>query len=105
MIQGIWDDYNASTVDLWTYPDTNKWDAERNTREFVGNMSVWRSQQLLSFTVGLQGGCPFGYCSSQPWIVSAYDFETGALDKAFFGRLDKILSTAEELGQIPIVQM
>ena len=87
------------------YPDIKKWDPERNTREFLGIMSVWRSQQLLSFTVGLQGGCPYGYCASQACIVSAYDFETGALDESFFGRLEQILSKADELGQVPIAVM
>ena len=58
MVQGVFDDYNSSTVDRWAYPDTGKWDPNRNTQEFVGNMSVWKGHQLLSFTVGLQGGCP-----------------------------------------------
>ena len=55
MIQGIFDDANQSTVHNWDYPDTKKWDAARNTHEFVGNMSLWNSYGLLSFTVGLQG--------------------------------------------------
>lgn len=54
------------------------------------------------FTVGLQGGwpnnCPSGY------IVSAYDFETGALNMPFFDRLSMILKEADKLGMAPIVQ-
>ena len=58
LIQGIFDDYNTSTQHIWAYPDTNKWDPMRNTQEFVGNMSIWRENGLLSFTLGLQGGSP-----------------------------------------------
>src|SRR5436309_11534970 len=31
MVQGIFDDRNPQTVKRWAYPDTGKWDAERNT--------------------------------------------------------------------------
>ena len=55
MVQGIFDDYNESTVNNFKYPDTNKWDATRNTNEFIGNTSLWRSNNLLAVTVGLQG--------------------------------------------------
>ena len=61
LIQGVFDDYNTSTVHLWDYPDTKQWDPMRNTQEFVGNMSLWREKGLLSFTVGLQGGSPGGH--------------------------------------------
>ena len=36
MVQGIFDDLNPATVQRWAYPDTAKWDPERNTREFEG---------------------------------------------------------------------
>src|SRR5687768_9097376 len=35
MVQGMFDDRNADTVNRWAYSDTGKWDAERNTREFI----------------------------------------------------------------------
>src|SRR5688572_20290234 len=38
MVQGIFDDRNPETVGRWAYPDTGKWDAERNTREFLAAM-------------------------------------------------------------------
>ena len=38
MVQGIFDDLNPETVSKWAYPDTKKWDAERNTREFLAAM-------------------------------------------------------------------
>jgi len=35
MVQGVFDDLNPQTRDRWKYPDTGKWDADRNTREFM----------------------------------------------------------------------
>src|SRR5450755_3564263 len=34
-VQAIFDDLNPETRGRWVYPDTGKWDAERNTSEFV----------------------------------------------------------------------
>src|SRR5262245_27228361 len=42
MVQGTFDDLNPDTAGRWAYPDTKKWDAERNTREFVAAMPQWR---------------------------------------------------------------
>ena len=33
MVQGIFDDANPATVERWAYPDTHKWDPDRNTSE------------------------------------------------------------------------
>src|SRR5262245_33006240 len=49
MVQGIFDDLNDETRGNWAYPDTGKWDADRNTREFVAAMPEWRKHGLLSF--------------------------------------------------------
>src|SRR5262249_14182501 len=56
MVQAIFDDLNPETVHLWRYPDTNKWDPERNTREFIAAMPAWRQHGLLGMTLNLQGG-------------------------------------------------
>jgi len=61
MVQGIFDDRNPETVRRWAYPDTGRWDAERNTREFLAAMPEWRRHGLLAFTLNLQGGSPKGY--------------------------------------------
>jgi hypothetical protein len=102
MVQGIFDDLNPQTRDRWKYPDTGKWDADRNTREFIAAMSEWRRHGLLSFTINLQGGSPEGYSKEQPWHNSAFD-EKGSLRSAYSLRLSKILDRADELGMIPIV--
>src|SRR5262249_13807004 len=66
LVQGIFDDLNPKTRGLWAYPDTKKWDPERNTREFLAAMPRWRKHGLLAFTLNLQGGNPQGYGKDQP---------------------------------------
>jgi hypothetical protein len=102
MVQGIFDDLNPETIKNWQYPDTRKWDADRNTGEFIANMEGWKNNGLLSFTINLQGGSPFGYSSAQPWDNSAYQ-EDGSLRPEYMARLKKILDKADELGMVPIV--
>ncbi len=102
MVQGIYDDLNPESRQRWAYPDTGKWDAERNTREFLAAMPVWRKHGLLSFTINLQGGSPEGYSKSQPWDNSAIDPE-GGLRQDYMKRLERILDRADELGMVAIV--
>src|SRR5689334_7317756 len=65
VVQGIFDDLNPETRGRRAYPDTAKWDPDRNTREFVAAMPEWRSHGVLGFTVNLQGGSPEGYSRSE----------------------------------------
>jgi hypothetical protein len=102
MVQGIFDDLNDTTIYYWAYPDTKKWDADRNTAEFIQNMELWHSYGLLSFTINMQGGSPQGYSMKQPWINSAYR-EDGSLREDYMKRLEKILDRADELGMVPIL--
>jgi hypothetical protein len=102
MVQGIFDDLNDTTIYKWIYPDTKKWDADRNTNEFIRNMEIWHSYGLLSFTINMQGGSPQGYSALQPWINTAY-YEDGSLRKEYMKRLEKILDKADDLGMVPIL--
>ena len=102
MVQGIYDDLNPETAPRWAYPDTGKWDAERNTREFIAAMPEWKKHGLLAFTINIQGGSPEGYSKSQPWINSAFEAD-GALRPAYMARLAHILDRADELGMVAIV--
>ncbi len=102
MVQGIFDDLNPETRSRWAYPDTGRWDPQRNTREFLLAMPEWRRHGLLSFTINLQGGCPHGYCQEQPWQNSAF-LPDGLLRGDYLRRLERILHRADELGMAPIV--
>lgn len=102
MVQGIFDDRNPETSSRWAYPDTGKWDADRNTREFISAMSAWRRHGLLAFTINLQGGSPEGYSAQQPWHNSAFEAD-GNLRADYTARLRHILDRADELGMVVIV--
>jgi CubicO group peptidase (beta-lactamase class C family) len=102
MVQGIFDDLNPETVNLWAYPDTGRWDADRNTREFIAAMPTWREHGLLAFTINLQGGSPQGYSKDQPWHNSAIT-PAGELRPEYMARLKLILDKADELGMVAIL--
>lgn len=102
LIQGVFDDDNNSTVKLWKYPDTGKWDPDRNTNEFISSMLSWKKNGMIAFTVGMQGGSPYCY-GNKGWIVSAF-YRNGTIKNAWLDRLKRILDKADELGMIPIVQ-
>lgn len=102
MVQGIFDDLNPETVSKWAYPDTGKWDAERNVREFLAAMPEWRAHGMLCLTLNLQGGSPQGYSSKQPWHNSAFESD-GSLRPDFMARTERILRKADELGMVVIL--
>jgi hypothetical protein len=102
LVQGIFDDLNPKTRDLWAYPDTGVWDPERNTEEFLAAMPFWRTHGLLCFTINLQGGSPRGYSKKQPWYNSAISAD-GGLRADYMARLDRILTRADELGMVVIL--
>ena len=102
MVQGIFDDLNPETVERWVYPDTGRWDADRNTQEFIAAMPSWLEHGVIAFTINLQGGSPEGYSRTQPWHNSAFT-DDGQLRSDYMERLDRILTRADELGMVPIL--
>ena len=102
LVQGVFDDLNTNTVARWAYPDTGKWDADRNTREFIAALPEWRRHGLLAFTLNFQGGSPQGYSQQQPWHNSAFEAD-GALRTDYLGRLERILNKADDLGMVVIL--
>jgi hypothetical protein len=102
MVQGIFHDQNTNTAPRWAYPDTGKWDADRNTREFLAAMPEWRQNGLLAFTINLQGGSPEGYSKDQPWHNSAIEAD-GSLRPDYMRRLEQILDKADQLGMAVIL--
>lgn len=85
LVQGIFDDRNPQTRPRWAYPDTGRFDPERNTREFLAAMPEWRRHGLLSFTINLQGGSPEGYSQDQPWHNSAFEANEALASYASWG--------------------
>jgi len=77
MVQGIFDDLNPETRSrLGLPPIPSCGTPERNTREFLAAMPLWRDHGLLAFTINLQGGSPQGYSKGrQTWHNSAITAE------------------------------
>jgi hypothetical protein len=102
MVQATFDDLNPETRDRWAYPDTGRWDPERNVAEFIAQLPDYRRHGLLAVTVNLQGGSPEGYSRAQPWENSAFD-PAGAVRPAYLDRLRRVLDRLDELGMVAIV--
>ena len=102
MVQGIFDDLNPATRAQWAYPDTRRWDPDRNTGEFIAAMPEWRRHGLLAFTLNLQGGSPQGYSQAQPWHNSGFESD-GSLRPEYLSRLERILDRADEIGMVVIL--
>ena len=90
LVQGVFDDLNPATAGRWAYPDTGKWDPDRNTDEFIAAMPSWYACGLRAFTINLQGGSPEGYSHDQPWLNSAFRPD-GSPEPAYFVRLQRII--------------
>lgn len=103
MIQAIIDDENPETASLWAYPDTGKWDADRNTDDFCSQLLEYKKHGLLAVTIGLQGGGSI-YTPSiwENCIMSAFNSD-GSLKKPYTERLLRVLAAADECGMIVIV--
>lgn len=99
LVQGVFDDLNPETRGQWAYPDTEQWDPDRNTQEFINALALWREHGLLGYTLNLQGGCPYGYCGQQRWDNSAFAPD-GSLRDGFMNRLERILNRSDELGMV-----
>ena len=102
LVQATFDDLNPETARRWAYPDTGRWDAERNVSEFIAALPEWKRHGLLAFTVNLQGGSPEGYSKTQPWENNAFEPD-GTLRPAFTARLKRVLDAADQLGMVVIV--
>ena len=102
MVQATFDDLNPATRERWVYPDTGRWDPERNVQEFLEMLPVYRRYGLRAVTVNCQGGSPEGYSREQPWENSAFSPD-GALRPTWADRLRRVLEGADACGMAVIV--
>jgi hypothetical protein len=101
LVQGIFDDLNPESVGSFAYPDTKKWDADRNTNEFVAAMPEWYSYGLNCFTLNMQGGSPVGYGGSK--CINPGFNKDGSLMEPYLKRLDKVIQKADQLQMVVIL--
>ena len=100
----IMDDANPQTAWRWKYPDTGRWDPERNVREFIANLPSWRAKGALAVDINLQGGWPtihFGY-DNQP-IDNTAIAPDGSLKPAYLDRLDRAIRALDQNGMACIL--
>ncbi|HEX5506057.1 MAG TPA: hypothetical protein VFW96_25795, partial [Thermomicrobiales bacterium] len=102
MVQALFDDRNPATRARWAYPDTGRWDPERNVAEFLAMLPEYRRHGLLAVALNLQGGSPEGYSRQQPWLNSAFTPD-GDLDPAYLDRLARVLDRLDDLGMVAIL--
>lgn len=102
MVQATFDDLNPETAPRWAYPDTGKWDPERNVREFIAALPEWKARGLLAVTVNFQGGSPEGYSRQQPWRSGGFTAE-GTLRPEFADRMRRVLDALDKQGMVAIL--
>ncbi len=98
MVQATFDDENPESASQWAYPDTGKWDPDRNTDEFIAQLPTYYGKGIRAVTLNLQGGMPVvGTERTQPWLNSALTPQ-GDLKPAYVARLEKVLRACDEQG-------
>jgi hypothetical protein len=102
MVQATFDDLNPETRGRWAYPDTGRWDPERNVAEFLAMLPEYRRCGLLAVTVNFQGGSPEGYSREQAWENSAFAPD-GALRPDFADRMRRVIQELDAQGMVAIV--
>ena len=119
MVNAVFDDVNTNPWGdhdphkIWGYQDTGRWDADRNTNEFVEALYDYAQAGLNAVTVSIQGGSPCGNnpsdhkapCGNDMYNRDSSGFSRdGSLRQPFFNRLERILRKADEQGIVVILQ-
>ena len=66
MASAIFDDENPLTRDLWKYPDSGRWDPDRNTSELIAMIPEYRAHGITALPFNLQNSSPLGYYRREP---------------------------------------
>ncbi|MBT5832806.1 MAG: hypothetical protein HOH77_21665 [Candidatus Latescibacteria bacterium] len=101
-VQATFDDENSETRRMWAYPDTEEWDADRNTQEFIDALPISRDHGVLGITVNFQGGNPKGYGWPQPWENNAFAPD-GEIRPPYLERMGRVLEAMDGLGMVAIL--
>ena len=101
MVNCIINDQNSETRGMWSYRD-GPWDPERNTREFIAALPLYKSHGLTSVAFNIQGGSPMGYGWHQPWHTSGYTPD-GNLLPDYRSRLLRVLDGLDANGMAAVL--
>jgi hypothetical protein len=105
-VNATFDDANPATQARWKYPTVNRWDANRNTAEFVAQLPAWRSAGILAATLSFQGGGPVDkmFGANQQWNNTAYNAD-GSLKQAYLGRMETAIRALDSQGMVAFVNL
>jgi hypothetical protein len=98
MANAIVNDRNPATIGTWEYAD-GPWSAERNTREFIAALPLYKRSGLDAVAINLQGGSPQGYSWHQPWRLSGFAPD-GRPYPDTLDRLTRVLVATDALGLV-----
>lgn len=106
MIQGIYDDQgNREMYAHLAQRDLKELDPEKNSDALIAALPEWYRYGLRAITVGLQGGWPVGMGNVEAINHNPFGPEGDEMDPAFFGRMQRIIEAADEIGMIIIVNI
>jgi hypothetical protein len=91
MVQATFDDENPKTRHRWAYPDTGIDYPDRNTREFISTLPLYRDHGLLAVTVNFQEGSSVGYSKTQPWMNAAFNSD-GSFKPNYLNRMQRVIT-------------
>ncbi len=92
----------------FAYPDTGRWDPERNVTEFCEAVPAWREAGVLAATLNFQGGRPIQNAwhaennNRQPHRNSAFTAE-GELKPDYALRMRRALQAMDQAGMAAVV--
>lgn len=100
-IQGIFDD--AADPKRFARFGFDSWDPEDHTDRLIAALPEWYDHGLRAFTVGIQGGGPCFTIRNQTIENNPFGADGSTLDSAYAGRLDRLITGADEVGMVVIV--
>jgi hypothetical protein len=103
-IQGIFDD--KANRQRFARFGFGEYDPEAQTDRLVKALPEWYRYGLRAFTVGLQGGGPV--FTVEDWTTidnNPFSQDGRAFDMAYWGRLERLLRAADDVGMVVIVSL
>ena len=102
--QAAVDETDPAAAAKWAYPDTGRWDADRNAREFAEAIPEWRRHGLSAVRIGIQPG-PTGNETAGAVSGTSGFVSDGSPDPATFRRLAGILDAADAAGRVVVLTL
>ncbi len=103
LIQGVFDD--AGHRALYNQLALERFDPDANTDALIQALPEWYRYGLRAFTVGFQGGWPVGMTEVEDIENNPFGTEGLALDSEYAARMDRLITAADKLGMVVIVNI